>query len=152
MTQTSPVCRYATSSRSYQLLSIHSLKLLMIHFMHRIPRVDHVIHSHDNSPFFNREPSVPNVAYTNLHCSSQSTSLHSNDTSHPSLSSSNRVSRPRAFTPQTHTERYRKHPIRDFDAPRYMFYVYGFDLSDRIWLVSIVSKIYPHTRRSIRVI
>ena len=29
-----------------------------------------------------------------------------------------------------------------------MFYVYGFDLSDRIWLVSIVSKIYPHTRRS----
>ena len=23
-----------------------------------------------------------------------------------------------------------------------MFYVYGFDLSDRIWLVSIVSRIY----------
>ncbi len=33
---------------------------------------------------------------------------------------------------------YRKHPIGDFGAPRFMFYVYGFDLSDRIWLVAIV--------------
>jgi hypothetical protein len=45
MTQTSPVCRCAASSRCYQLLSIRSLKLLMIHFMHRIPRVHHVIRS-----------------------------------------------------------------------------------------------------------
>ncbi len=50
------------------------------------------------------QPSAPNVTYTNLHCSS-STTLHSNDTSHPSLSSSNRVSRLRAFTPQPHTEK-----------------------------------------------
>jgi hypothetical protein len=33
---------------------------------------------------------------------------------------------------------YRKHPIRDFGAPRFILYVYGFDLSGRIWLVSIV--------------
>jgi hypothetical protein len=33
---------------------------------------------------------------------------------------------------------YREHPILDFGAPRFMFYVYGFDLSDRIWLVSLV--------------
>jgi hypothetical protein len=43
---------------------------------------------------------------------------------------------------------YRKHDIRDFDTPRFMFYVYGFDLLDRICLVFIVLRIYPHTRRS----
>ncbi len=43
---------------------------------------------------------------------------------------------------------YRKKPIRDFGDPRFMFCVYGFDLSDRIWLVSIVLRIYPYTRRS----
>jgi hypothetical protein len=43
---------------------------------------------------------------------------------------------------------YRKHPIRDFGAPRFMFYVYGFDLFDRVWLVFIVLRIYPHMRRS----
>jgi hypothetical protein len=31
---------------------------------------------------------------------------------------------------------------------RFMFDVYVFDLSDRIWLVSIVLTIYPHTRTS----
>ena len=33
---------------------------------------------------------------------------------------------------------YRKHLIRDSDAPWFMFYVYGFDLLGKIWLVSIV--------------
>jgi hypothetical protein len=118
MTQTPPDCRCATSSRSYQFLSIHRLKLLMIHFMHRIPRFEHhvirsiilpssVKHSkcylHDSSllPFFLK----------------------------PCLKIS------RNYPPAT----YRKLPIRDFDTPRFMFYVvYGFDLSDRIWLVCIV--------------
>jgi hypothetical protein len=45
MTQTSPVYRCVVSSRSYHLLSIHSLKFLIIHFMYRIPRVHHVIRS-----------------------------------------------------------------------------------------------------------
>ena len=49
------------------------------------------------------QTSDPKVVHTDLHCSS-STALHSNDASHPSLSSSNRVSRSRAFTPQSHTE------------------------------------------------
>jgi len=35
---------------------------------------------------------------------------------------------------------YRKNPIRDFGAPKFMFCVYRFDLSFRIWLVSIVSR------------
>jgi hypothetical protein len=30
----------------------------------------------------------------------------------------------------------------------FMFSVYGFDLSDRIWIMSIVSRIYPDTRRT----
>ncbi len=50
------------------------------------------------------------------------------------------------FLPQTvsqdHThlppDTYRRHPIRDFDTPRFILCVYGFELSDRIWLVSIV--------------
>ena len=33
---------------------------------------------------------------------------------------------------------YRKRPIRDFGAPMFMFYVYGVELSDRIWHVCIV--------------
>ncbi len=33
---------------------------------------------------------------------------------------------------------YRKHPDRHFGTPTFMFYVYGFDLSDKIWFVSIV--------------
>ena len=37
-----------------------------------------------------------------------------------------------------HPAAYRKHLIRDSGAPRFMLHVYGFDLSDRIWLVSIV--------------
>ena len=36
---------------------------------------------------------------------------------------------------------YRKHPIRDYGVPRFMFYVYGFELSDRICLVSIVMSL-----------
>jgi hypothetical protein len=30
-----------------------------------------------------------------------------------------------------------------------MFNVYGFDLSERIWMVSIVLRIYPYMRRSL---
>ena len=44
---------------------------------------------------------------------------------------------------------YRKHPISHFDDPRFKFYVYDFDLSDRMWFVSLVLRIYPHTRRSL---
>ena len=36
------------------------------------------------------------------------------------------------------TTSYRKRLIKDSDTPRLMFYVYGFDVSDRICLVSIV--------------
>jgi hypothetical protein len=42
------------------------------------------------------------VTHTDLHCSS--TALYSNDVSHTSLSSSNRVPRTRAFTPQLYTD------------------------------------------------
>jgi hypothetical protein len=126
MTQTSPVCRELSASLNAQS---RGLKLLMIYNMHRIPSVHHVTLS-----FSLLQPSAPKVDHTDLHCSS-STSLHSNDTSHPSLSSSNRVSSPHSFSPPVV---YRKHPIWDFGDPRFMFYVYGFDLSDRICLVSIV--------------
>ena len=33
---------------------------------------------------------------------------------------------------------YRKHLLSDSGAPWFMFYSYGFDLSDRIWFVSVV--------------
>jgi hypothetical protein len=61
------------------------------------------------------------------------------DTSHPSLSSSNRVSRTRAFTPQTHTENTLSGilTVRG-SCSTTSTESYGFDLSDRIWGVSIV--------------
>jgi hypothetical protein len=88
-----------TSGRNYHLLSMRSLKLLMIDYMHCIPSVHRVI----RSIILPSPPSDPKVVHTDIHCSS-STDLHSNDTSHPSLSSSNCVSRTRAFTPQSYTE------------------------------------------------
>jgi hypothetical protein len=33
---------------------------------------------------------------------------------------------------------YRRHLLRNSGAPWFMFYAYGFDLSDRIWFVSLV--------------
>ena len=45
MTQTSPVYHCVSSSRSYQLLSMRSLKILMIHYMYGIQSVNDVIRS-----------------------------------------------------------------------------------------------------------
>ncbi len=113
----SPDFLCAASNRSYQFLSILSLKLLMIHFMHRIPRVHHVIRSIIL-------PSSTKRSKCYLHESSRLPFFLK-----PCLQTS------RIYPPVA----YRKLPIRDFDAPRFMFYVvYGFDLSDRIWLVCIV--------------
>jgi hypothetical protein len=112
----SPVCRWAVSTRNYQFLSINSLKVLMIHFIHRIPRVYHVIHSIIL-------PSSVNRSKCYLHESSFPFFLK------PCVKIS------RIYPP----DGYRNHHIRDFGDPRFMFYVvYGFDLSDRIWHVCIV--------------
>jgi hypothetical protein len=54
--------------------------------------------------------------------------------SHPSSSTSTLVSRQHACTPQSHTE----NTSRDSDDPWFMIYDYGFDLSDRIRIVSTV--------------
>jgi hypothetical protein len=40
------------------------------------------------------------------------------------------------YSPDT----YSKHPVRDFGSPKFMIYVYGFELSGRIWLVCIVTE------------
>jgi hypothetical protein len=132
MTQKSPFCRCAASSRSYQLLSIRSLKLLMIHFMHRIPRVHHVIRSIIL-------PSSAKRSKCYLHESSLL--LFNRSTFQRRVTSIPVVLKPclkatRIYPPAA----YRKNPIRDFGAPKFMFCVYGFDLSFRIWLVSIVSR------------
>ena len=44
------------------------------------------------------------------------------------------VSQVNSYLPPRHS----KHLIRDSGDPWFMFYVYGFDLLDKIWLVSIV--------------
>jgi hypothetical protein len=124
MIQTSPVCRCAASRRNYQLLSIHSLKFQMIHFIHRIPRVHHVIRSIIL-------PSSVKRSKCYLHESSLLLFNHSTFQRHV-------TSIPFFLKPCLKTTgiyppvAYRKKSIRDFDAPRFMFCVYGFDLSDRI--------------------
>jgi hypothetical protein len=200
MTQTSPVCRCASSRRSYHLLSIHSLKLLMTHFMHRIPRVYHVIHSiilpssvkrskcylHESSLFlFNRSTFQRRVTsihfflkpclkvthiYPPDHIQKKTyqgfwrsevhvlslrirfvrqdlSSVHSfeNVPVHEEVNGIQPVPSPRLpMTCNIHpflkpclkisliypTSAYRKHPIRDFGVPRFMFRVYGFVRQD----------------------
>ena len=103
MTQTSPVYRCESSSRSYQLRSMNSLKLLMIYYMHWIPSVHRVIHSiilPSSARYSKGCPHGPPLLLFNR----STFQREHNDTSHPSLSSSNRVSRPRAFASQPHTE------------------------------------------------